>query len=256
MRVCHGFTAVFDDPALVSCAGSAPGPAARGTSRSSKARGRAPADRQTWRGQRGLEDPSLVAGVVAGLTASMTWRCCATAGCPGCPTGSGHPYRWDVPAHVRLWSCPSARRGRVLVAGQPEQADSAAAGSGCAGPRRHRRHRPVDLRLRQAGRRAVPTDTSSLAQTDAGAVFDAGRLTDRAGSATKQSFTDAAPNMSSSMRCRASRLGASHMQIARLTSSCDTLPRSSKPGGNSKDSPIPRSPMLRGHGSCVPLRGA
>src|SRR4051794_26965816 len=86
---------------------------------------------------------------------------------------------------------------------------------------------------------SAPTDESSFeAQADAAAVFGAGKLTDRAGSATKQSLTDAAPNNSSSMRCRASTLGASQMQIVRLTSSCVTLLRSSKPGGNSKFSTL------------------
>jgi hypothetical protein len=87
-------------------------------------------------------------------------------------------------------------------------------------------------------KRTARTGHSPVAdQADAVSVV-AGRLADRAGSATKQSLTAAPPNMSSSMRCKASTLGASHMQIARLTSSCVTLPRSSKPGGNSKDSAI------------------
>jgi hypothetical protein len=98
-------------------------------------------------------------------------------------------------------------------------------------------------------------DVVCRAQTDADAVFDAGRLNDRAGSATKQSLTDATPNISSSMRCRASRLGASQMQIARLTSSCVTLPRRSKPGGNSGDlSTVTESQAARSRIVCTTPR--
>src|SRR5918997_1383220 len=97
MRVSHtpsAVDAVFDDPNLVSCAGLAPVLAL---------------------GQRcGLHDlvdarvavhvpgganpavkvPALIAGMVAGWTASTIWTCSGTAGWTGCSARCGHPRRW------------------------------------------------------------------------------------------------------------------------------------------------------------------
>jgi hypothetical protein len=83
-----------------------------------------------------------------------------------------------------------------------------------------------------------------LGQTDA-PVRGAGRASERVGSATKQSFTAAAPSMSSSMLCRNSKLGASQMQMARLTSSWVTLPRSTTSDGNSSSAPTAVSQASR-----------
>ena len=132
-----------------------------------------------------------------------------------------------------------------------------------ATPRRARAHLERPCLPCLHGQPNVPPGTlrdcrvklGTFPEAQAGAVVcGAGRFTDRAGSATKQSFTTASPNAPSSRRWRSSRLGASQIHIPRLTSSCVTLPRSAKPGGRLRSPLITRSHPAGSRISCTTPR--
>src|SRR3954468_24391692 len=98
MRLSHilGRTsAVFDDPNLVSSAGLVPTLALAdraGLRELAEEHLSVPSDKGA---NAGLKVASLVAGMVAGgRTRFRTWRCCGTAGWPGCSPGSTRPRRW------------------------------------------------------------------------------------------------------------------------------------------------------------------
>src|SRR5215211_2260033 len=95
-------SAVFDEPNLVSAAGLVPVLAlaeSAGLAVLAQQQLTVPDDKGA---NAGLKVASLVAGMVAGVTRSMTWGCCGTAGWVGCSPRRMPPRRWVVSAGVHL----------------------------------------------------------------------------------------------------------------------------------------------------------
>jgi len=114
VRVSHEYTAVFDDPNLVSCAGLAPV-----LTLAERAGLHELLDqRLTMRGpgtaNAGVKLTALVAGMVAGADSidDMDVLRHGTARPAAVRWGAGTVDAGHVPAHVHLRSCSAARRGR------------------------------------------------------------------------------------------------------------------------------------------------
>ena len=154
MRLSHArwqTSARFDDPNLVSCAGLAAvsALAARAGLPRLLERSTVPAPNAA------TKLLAVIMGMVAGadsisdLDLLRHWW-----DAPAVSWGAGPLDAGDVPAGVHLRSCPPARRGRRPAAARAGAVRAAASRPRPARLPRHRRHRPGDPRLPQAGHRA------------------------------------------------------------------------------------------------------
>jgi hypothetical protein len=126
MGVCHGFTATFDDPNLVSCGGLAP--VLQLAERAGFQRLVADHVRidKAGGGSAHLKIACLVAGMVAGADSIDDMALLRHGGMDRLFAGVRAPSTLGTFALVHLRPCPSARRGRLPVADQSGWSGAAA----------------------------------------------------------------------------------------------------------------------------------
>jgi hypothetical protein len=112
MRVCHGFTAVFDDPNLVSCAGFAPVLALAERAGLQRLVGNYVGIAKPGGVNAHLKVPALVAGMVAGADSIDDMALLRHGAMGRLTSGCGRPRRWGrscapLPSVMSASSTPS-----------------------------------------------------------------------------------------------------------------------------------------------------